>query len=57
VELAVMVAMDTTQVQAELEVLPRQLELEMQPEVLVVTVELETHQEPLLREVLVVLRW
>jgi hypothetical protein len=56
VELAVMVAMDTTQVQAELEVLPRQLELEMQPEVLVVTVELETHQEPLLREVLVVLR-
>jgi hypothetical protein len=56
VELAVMVAMDTTQVQAELEVLPRQLELEMQPEVLVVTVELATHQEPLLREVLVVLR-
>ena len=50
----VLVAMDTTQVQAEW-VVPRQLKLEMQPEVLVVTVELATHQEPLLREVMVVL--
>jgi hypothetical protein len=57
VVLVVMVAMDTTQVQAVSAELhrPRELDLQRQPVGLVVTVELTTHQEPLLREVLAVL--